>query len=360
MAGVSTPDPSFEASSKFVEFEKLKDVVESEFDVEEGFLEFGIPTFYVKTRLDSKKAFLRLLRSLDSMGLVPVLRTRVDRAVLQVVRRRSMAARRWVVYAGLFFATIGTLLLSGYWQWGSWVDAVMFMIALVSILGGHEMGHKLVADRYGVEASYPYFIPGPPPFGTFGAVIQQSSMAPNKDSLFDLGAAGPIVGFIVTVLVSFLGVQMSAVETIPVAEIPPGTFQMPILLNWLVTALLNPPNVPTDFVLLVRLHPAAFAGWVGMLVTMLNLVPAGMLDGGHIAEGLLGRGTARVVFSLLGVLILLLFGHWLMAMVAFLMSLQKHPGSLDDVSSVSRSRKLATLAIVSVFILCAAPITPFP
>lgn len=359
MVGGSFFGPFFEASGELLEFEKLKGLVELEFEVEEGLVEFGVPTFYVRLGEDSKRAFLRLFRGLDPMGFAPVLRIKGGRAVLQVVRRRSVASRRWFFYVGLFLATVGTLLLAGYWQSGSWVEAVMFMAALMAILGAHEMGHKLVADRYGVEASYPYFIPGPPPFGTFGAVIRQESLAPNKDALFDLGAGGPIVGFLVTVLVSFLGVQMSVAEPTPLADVPPGTFQMPILLSFLVTALLRPPPVDPGSVLLVSLHPVAFAGWVGMLVTMLNMVPAGMLDGGHVAQGLLGWGRARVVFSFLGVFILLFFGHWLMAMMALFMSFQRHPGSLDDVSSVSRRRKLATLGLVSIFVLCAAPIWSF-
>jgi len=346
------------------QFEQLRSMAESEFDVEGGFIEFNIPTFYVKLRADSKQAFLRLFKRLDPMGLIPTLRKREDKNALQIVSKPPVKPSRKRINLALFLATVATTFVTGYVLSIGWegegipdplVGAVMFAVAIMAIFGAHEMAHKLTARKHAIEASYPYFIPGPPaPFGigTFGAVIQQKSLAPNKDTLFDLGISGPIIGFLVTVLVAVIGVQMSYHTVVP--EIPPGTTQMSLLLEFLFVVLQRPPSNPSGHVIL-WMHPVAVAGWVGMLVTMLNLTPAGMLDGGHAARGLLGQ-TSRSVLAFAAILVLLLLGYWPMAIIAFFLSLQTHPGPLDDVSKLSLSRKLATIALVLIYVLCAAPI----
>lgn len=345
------------------DFEQVRSLVEAEFEVEEGFVEYGVPTFFVRLKQDSKQGFLRLFKRLASAGFVPALKRRDGRVVLQVVRRPPLAPSRWVVNVVLFLVTVGTVMVTGYvlsldWVGKGWmsdplVGAGMFTAALMAVLGVHETGHKLAAYRHGVEASFPYFIPGPPaPFGigTFGAVIQQRSLAPNKDALFDLGMSGPVAGFLVAMAVTVVGSRLSLL--IPWEAVPPEAqfLQIPMLFELIVRMF--PPRGAGE---VIWLHPVAFAGWVGMLVTMLNLVPAGMLDGGHATRGLLGR-NARTVLSFAAILVLIFLGHYLMAMVAFFLSLQRHPGPLDDVSKLTTSRKLATVGLVLIFVLCAVPI----
>ncbi|KPV62971.1 MAG: Peptidase family M50 [Candidatus Bathyarchaeota archaeon BA1] len=365
MMGGSSFGPFFEASGEFMEFEKLRGLVELEFDVEEAFLEFGTPTFNVGLKGDSKQAFLRLFKRLNALGFAPILRRREGKGLLQVVRRPPVKPGRWVVNAASFLATMGTTLLTGYILSLDWVrrglissplvGALTFMVAIMAVLGAHEMAHKLAAHRHGVEASYPYFIPGPPmPYGigTFGAVIQQKSLAPNKDALFDLGISGPVVGFIATIIVTIIGVRWSL--AIPMSEVPRGAqiLQMPLLFEFI--TVLFPPGGRGE---VIWLHPVAFAGWVGMLVTMLNLMPTGMLDGGHAVRGLLGQ-RARSLLSFLSVMVLISLGHWPMAIVAFLLSLQQHPGPLDDVSGLTKGRKLTAVVLVLIFVLSVAPIWP--
>lgn len=349
---------------ELADFEQIRGLVEAEFEVEEVFVEYGVPTFFVKLREGSKQGFLRLFKRLGPAGFVPVLKKREGRVVLQVVRRPPLAPSRWVVNVVLFLVTVGTVMVTGYTlsaEWvgkglmsDPWAGAGMFTAALMAVLGVHEMGHKLAAYRHGVEASFPYFIPGPPAqfggIGTFGAVIQQRSLAPNKDALFDLGMSGPVAGFLVAIVVTVVGARLSLL--IPLREVPAGaTFlEMPMLFE-LIVRMFPPIGVGE----VIWLHPVAFAGWVGMLVTMLNLVPAGMLDGGHATRGLLGR-NARTVLSFAAILALVFLGHYLMAIVALFLSLQRHPGPLDDVSKLTTSRKLATVLLVLIFVLCAAPI----
>lgn len=355
----SSIGPFFDASVGAVDFEKLKGLVGLEFDLEEGFMEFGVPTFYVRLREDSKEAFLRLLKGLDPIGFAPLLRMKNGRAVLRVVRKPSGGPSRRLISVGLFFATIGTMLFSGYLQSqrleNPILGAFMFAGAIMGILFIHEMGHTVSARKYGVEASYPYFIPGPPPVGTFGALIQQRSLAPNRDALFDLGASGPIAGFIVSVIVSIIGLSLSHVESTlpPDAGLLPG---VPLLFEFLLWRLV-PPSAGSY----IMLHPVAFAGWVGMLVTLLNLIPAGSLDGGHAIRGLLGERTSRILPFLVIALVLFLNPslYWIMAMVAFFMTTRRHPGPLDDISEVSTSRKVAALVLVLIFVFCVAPIWIF-
>jgi hypothetical protein len=349
MVSESPMNYSAEPSGMMSRFEQLRVMVESEFDVEEGFLEHNVPTFYVRLREDSKEAFLRLTKHVDSLGLIPILRKREGKVVLQAMPKPPAKPSRKIINIVLFLATLGTVLLAGYLQWPDDITgAIMFVVAIMAILGSHEMGHKLLADKHAVEATYPYFIPGPPPLGTFGAVIQQKSLPPNKDALFDVGFTGPVAGFVVTMIVALIGVKLSVL--IPSEEIPEGAWFIPVPLLLRFITLVFPPSGSGD---VIRLHPVAFAGWVGMFVTLVNLVPAGMLDGGHVARSFLGA-RARTILAYIAIALLFVMGpeFYFMAILALFFSTYRHPGPLDDVSRLTTGRKLATLTLVLIFILC--------
>jgi len=334
------------------QYERIHQIVAAEFTVEEGFIEYSTPTFYVTSQPNLKQAFLRLHKQLDSMPLVPLLRKRENRLMLQIVPKPPVKPSRPLINILLLLATIATTLITGYLLAGPaanpWLDAIMFSVALLSILGAHEMGHKLTANRHRVEATYPYFIPGIPPLPTFGAVIQQKSLPPNKDALFDLGISGPLIGFLVTLIVTILGLKLSVI----VSEIPPGgqLLVTPLLFDFL-GALFGPTGEGS--VLLV--HPVAYAGYIGMIVTMLNLIPVGQFDGGHIAHVLFGDTTLGTALSFIAI-VSMLFVSWPMALLAYFLSRAKHPDSLDGVSKLSLSRKLATIVPIAIFILSVAPI----
>lgn len=339
-----------------VNFEQLKEMVESEFTVDEGLIEYNVPTFYVRLGQDSKKTFLRLVKRLDTFGLVPVLKDNKGKIVLQIIRKPPVKPSRKIINWVLFLATIGTTLVTGYILSLDLVNplegAVMFTVALLAILGFHEMGHKLAANIHGIESTLPYFIPGPPPpigIGTFGAVIQQKSLAPNRDALFDLGVSGPIIGFIISIIVTIIGIPLSSLKVWAGEPVLPGS---PILFG--VLANIFPPSGTGNLILL---HPVAFAGWVGMFVTLMNLIPAGMLDGGHTVRSMLGPKTIRFL-SIFVIIILFVLNpslYWLIAMLAFFFSSQRHPGPLDDVSKLTTSRKLVTIVLILIFVLCLAP-----
>jgi len=356
MSDISSNDSSTQPSDEVTQFEQLRTTVEQEFEVEDSFVEYNIPTFHVKLRQNSKTAFLRLIKSLDPLGFVPVLRKRDGKTVLQVTQKPPVRPSRPIINIVLFLATVGTVLIAGYFQSQNVIETVTFAAAIIAILGSHEMGHKIAADKHRVEATYPYFVPGPPPIGTFGAVIQQKSLPPNRDALFDIGSTGPVVGFLVAIAVTIIGLPLSSY-----AWIPEGSPTLPAPLLFSLIALVFPPlgAIPLQTpqsVLVILLHPVAFAGWVGMIVTVLNLIPVGMFDGGHIARTFLDKRTRSVIsylaiitFLILGFLIWEAFIIW--AIIAIFFSSMRHPGPLDDTSKVTTWRKLATLGIAAIFFL---------
>ena len=160
----------------------------------------------------------------------------------------------------------------------------MFSFSLLLILGAHEFGHYWASKNNGVDSTLPYFIPAPPMFiaGTFGAFIQIKQRIPNRRVLLEIGAAGPIAGFIVALPMLALGLYLSRVT--PSMGMGGVSFGSSFILNLFSEIILGVD--PSSPFINIHLHPIAFAGWIGMLVTALNLMPVGQLDGGHIIYAL--------------------------------------------------------------------------
>jgi membrane-associated protease RseP (regulator of RpoE activity) len=178
----------------------------------------------------------------------------------------------------------------------------------------------------------------------------QKSLPPNKDSLFDIGANGPVVGFIIAAITVAVGFPFSTYTLIPADS---ATLPAPLLFDvvrMFLHPLGTPPVAAAGQVVAIDLHPVAFAGWVGLLVTMLNLLPAAMLDGGHVARALIGT-RLRLVLTGFSILILVVAGFIPMALFVLFLAFYRHPGPLDDVSGLSRGRKLFTVGLVVIFIL---------
>jgi membrane-associated protease RseP (regulator of RpoE activity) len=341
------------------DFEKITTLVAAEFQIEESLMENGIPTYHLKQPQETKQPFLKLLKSLNSINLIAVLRRIDGRIVLRVIPKPPVKPSNVMINWILFFATIVTTFVNGYLLSedlvNPFIGGAAFTVAIMTILGLHELGHKITANRQGVEATPPYFIPGPPSvfgllgFGTFGAVIMQKSFPPNRDSLFDIGASGPVLSFVLSIVATAIGLLFSPVRFS--SELLPS-FQLPLLFGLLTEAIvavpLPPPGMPYAY---VTLHPVAFAGWVGMLVTMLNLLPVATLDGGHVSRSLVGD-KARTVLAFFSIFLLVIEGFWSMAIFVLFIAMYRHPGPLDDVSSLSTSRKLGAIGLIVVFVLC--------
>jgi membrane-associated protease RseP (regulator of RpoE activity) len=341
------------------DFERVTQLVDAEFQVQEALMEQDIPTYHLVWPQETKQAFLRLLRRLEEMSLIAFLRKKDDQIVLKVVPKPPVKPSNPRTNLILLLATVATTFYTGYISFPETginpiVSGAIFSAAILLVLGVHEMGHKLTANKKKIDATSPYFIPGPPPLGTLGAVIMQKSLPPNRDALFDVGANGPIAGFMIALLFSTVGMTLLIPTTLPVDG--GGLNLLPASWLLLIPALsslnLIPPLTGTNngYVL----HPLLWAGWAGMVVTMLNLLPAAMLDGGHVARSTLAGDKPRLVLTFASVALLLLTGSefLIMAFLIVFMSMFKHPGPLDDVSGLSRNRKLVTVALIGVFYTC--------
>ena len=254
-------------------------------------------------------------------------------------------------------------------------EGIPFAVALLGILTVHEFGHYFAARRWGLKVSFPYFLPMLhylSLLGTLGAVIRLRSPIPHRRALLDIGAAGPLAGFVVALIACLVGLSQSAV-------VAPGYFrpelqQMPIqlgapLLFSALSALVLPTHTPDQMVLL---SPVAFAGWVGLFITAFNLFPVGQLDGGHIVYALFGRrhrAVGRLAFA--GLLAMGIYGilalvwnwpqgwpGWL-GLALFLALFGKgHPTPVDPETPLDTRRRLVGYVCLIVFVLCFTPV-PF-
>nr|WP_319374275.1 site-2 protease family protein [uncultured Methanobacterium sp.] len=295
-------------------------------------------------------SFQGLVRELDEQGFVPFINPDGIHYRINIARKPEKGKSKIHVNVILLLATIGTTLFAGYYLGeGDMWKAVAFAIALLAIIGTHELAHFFAARKYGMDATLPYFIPAPTIIGTFGALINIKSPIPTRKALFDLGYSGPLAGFIVAIPVLLIGLKYSTVATAPnvsIAFIPPLIMQ---LFSYLVA-----PSASSGQVILV--HPVAFAGWVGILVTMLNLMPVAFLDGGHISRSLFG-GSIHKFVSILGIMVTIILGWYLMAalMVFIFLMGRGHPGALDNVAPIDRKRKIIAVVILIIFVLCLCP-----
>lgn len=234
-----------------------------------------------------------------------------------------------------------------------------YAIVLISILSAHEMGHYLTARRYGINATLPFFIPFPTIIGTLGAYIRIRSPITRKEQLFDIGAAGPLSGFILALPALVYGVSRSMVISITPKE-HILRFGDPLIVKILEFVFFK--DIPAGYALVI--HPVAFAGWVGILVTFLNLFPVGQLDGGHIAYSMLGKKAFilgpvfLVLFIFMGIFFWIGWFLWA-ALVLFLG--MKHPRLYDENKRLSKNRRILSYILLTIFVLSfnPAPIAGF-
>lgn len=231
--------------------------------------------------------------------------------------------------------------------------SIVYAIVLIGILLGHELGHFLACQYYKIDATLPYFIPAPTLIGTLGAFIKIKSPITRKQQLFDIGIAGPLVGFILSVPTLIYGLSLSrAVPAIPREE--SLIFGEPLILKIVGSMIFK--NIPPDFD--VILHPVAFAGWVGIFVTALNLFPIGQLDGGHISYALLGPKSQNLAKLFLGIFIFMgifiWIGWFIWVFIIFLMGL-RHPRVIDEETPLSPRRKFLGFVVFIIFILSFIP-----
>ena len=260
---------------------------------------------------------------------------------------RRAKARFWRMPLIMFALTCYTTWYAG--KIGFDNNGYLFALAVMTILSCHEMGHFLQTLRYRVRSSLPYFIPMPfGPIGTMGAIIQMDGRIPNIKALFDIGISGPLAGLIPTFIFCWLGIHWSHIG--PVVFNPNELeFGQPLLFDWLTYWIFGP--LPEDTRL--NWHPFAFAGWVGLFITSLNLLPIGQLDGGHIFYAIFKKKSAVYSALLFYMLIFLVcyFGLWTWSLMLLLLALMgtQHPPTQNDSQKLGPFRKflgIATLAFI--------------
>jgi membrane-associated protease RseP (regulator of RpoE activity) len=348
---------------------------------------------------DTAEAYNRLESDLKPYNITPLFRVEDDKqAIILVPGRPEPKKSNPLINLVLFIATLFSVILVGSLFSVNEplpeepLAAVLVLIraglpfaaAILAILGAHEFGHYLAGRYHGVHVSLPYFIPMPfSLFGTMGAFINMKEHPKNRRQLLDIGIAGPLSGLIIAIPVLLLGLSMSTVSSVP-QVMPQGSIMEGNSLLYLLSKFvvfgqflpapetygnINPIIYWARYIftgapfpyggLDVQLHPVAFAGWAGLLITGLNLIPAGQLDGGHMMYVLFGRQTALRVFPFILVgLIGLGFvwsGWWLWAMIIFFLG-RAYAEPLDQITPLDGRRKwLAVLALI-VFVLTFTPV----
>ncbi|MBD0336159.1 MAG: site-2 protease family protein [Cyanobacteria bacterium Co-bin13] len=241
-------------------------------------------------------------------------------------------------------------------------QGLAYAISLLFILGCHEMGHYLVARRHRIKVTLPYFIPVPFFLGTFGAFIQMRSPVPNRRALFDVGIAGPLSGLIVTLPLLLWGLAHS--ELVPLAEEasllnfeamdPRASVLLALLSKLALGGALTAENA-------VHLHPVAVSGCLGLVVTALNLMPVGQLDGGHLVHAMYGQRMGAIIGQITRILVLFLVAVHpellLWAILLFFIPAVDEP-ALNDVSELDNRRDVLGLATLALLVMIVLPLPP--
>ncbi|MFZ0831255.1 MAG: site-2 protease family protein [Thermoplasmata archaeon] len=303
---------------------------------------------------------------------VPQLRYLQGEYSIEIVRRGPRNTWGFWVNLALLAATIVSTAFAGSFFWLSYVGSttlvaadflwggIYFAAPLLAILGLHELAHYVMARHHHVEASLPYFLAVPPPyliFGTFGAFISLREPIPSRKVLFDIGAAGPLAGFVVAIPVTIAGIFLSVHAPVlsplncgpTILGVNYGDLLIGLPLVWNFFSLFVP-----NAAAIISLHPLALAGWVGLLVTSINLLPAGQLDGGHVFRALF-KDRARYV-SYAAVIFLALIGFltlylgWLLFAALIILLGVRHPPPLNDVSPLGVQRRIVGALVVAVLI----------
>jgi len=283
---------------------------------------------------------------------------------VRAVSKKAPQKDGWRLQLILFLLTIVTTLIAGVSFYTAPSELLRdpylillglpFSASLLSILMAHEMGHYVTARLYKVRVTLPYFIPAPTLIGTLGAVIKMRSRLGKKHVLMEIGAAGPFAGIIVAIPLVLWGLNHS--EIIPMSE---GAGDYIVFGDSLLFMLLTKITVgvlPEGYDLL--LHPVGFAGWVGFLVTSLNLMPIGQLDGGHISYALFGRRhriVSRLFVIFLVVLGAIAYPGWLIWALLLLIIGMDHPPVADDAAPLGTFHKVIGYAALALFVLTFIP-----
>ncbi len=363
---------------------KSKQIIGSRMKIDQLSRLYGAPVFKQKRNKITPEDLIRIQDELLEAGIYSDLSRSRRKYYLKVLRSKEGRDRpRYFLHFLLFVLTIGTTTLTGAFLRGkdpflSFEDfsyGFKYSFALMAILFAHEMGHYLYSRKYKVKASLPYFIPlFLPGFfhpGTMGAFIRMRSPIPSRKALFDIGIAGPLAGFVLSIVSLVIGFAILPDKAGVIAYIEqihpldnPGGINLVLghsLLYDAIAKLFNGTHLPMNE---MYHFPFIFAGWFGLLVTAINLMPIGQLDGGHITYAMFGDRAVRVATLSFGILIVLnvyliynynsyIWVLWLFLIFFFVRF--RHPPTLDDSIDLRTPRKILGWISYLIFILCFSP-----
>ena len=354
---------------------RARRIVEGHFHVYEQKCEGDVCAFFCDVAGDPEEPFSLLVNELKNECMIPILRREGgEHVIYATIAPKNTKTRGIWVNVALLVATIitttiaGAIIVYGNANIGKAIElakifepnylaegALYFSIPLMLILGIHELGHYFASRKHGIAATLPYFIPIPPigfPLGTMGAFISTKEPITDRKALMDIGAAGPICGLLVAIPVTMVGLWLNTINPVIAEPTAEGMMWLgtPLLFDALSYFFRTPPNA--------LMHPTAFAGWAGMLITAINLLPAGQLDGGHIVRALIGEKQKYVSMAALAGMIIagFFFTGWLFFAMLILFMGTRHPPPLNDVTPLDTRRKIIGIIAIIMFVLCFVPV----
>ena len=234
----------------------------------------------------------------------------------------------------------------------NYLSGLLYSLPLLIILFAHEMGHYLMCKKYEINATPPYFIPAPTLVGTFGAVIRIKEPIYSKIPLFDIGIAGPLMSFFLSIPVLIYGIGKSKiVYSLPSEGLNLGE---PLIFKFIESLYFK--NLPQNADILI--HPIAFAGWFGILVTAFNLIPIGQLDGGHIFYAFSSNLYKKLTYFFVALLIfggIVYWEGWFLWAILIMLFGVKHPPVFDQERELDSKRRLLFYLIIIIFLLSFTP-----
>lgn len=320
--------------------------------------------------VDPADCFDELRAVFEAQGFTPTIRDEDNGriAIVAIPQVFNPPASDWRINLALFIATVLATLLTGsiynaetqeqaFQLWRGWP----FSLSIMLILGAHELGHYFAARHHKVAVTLPYFIPLPiiSLFGTLGAFIRMKEPVKNKRALFDIGVAGPLAGLIFAVPILLYGLAISEVGPISSTGILEGNSIFYYLSKFVILGQFLPSETSD-----VYLHQVAWAGWVGLLVTALNLMPLGQLDGGHIMFSLFGKRAGQLFIPIIVILVALtlvsylIYGTatWALWILLLFFFGRTHAEPLDDITPLDPHRRWLGIATMVIFVLIFMPV----
>ena len=349
------------------EIEHVKSLVARHFPVYDVRVNYDVVEFYCKIDEDSlEESFERLREEMTPQGYIPMITYVKGEHVLVVGKKPSARHRSVYVNLAMLMITLITVTFAGILYWGSYAEVqgdeiysphniamsvLVFTLPLLAILGAHELAHFFAARRRRVAASLPFFIPSIPPFGTFGAFISLRDPIPNRKALLDIGVAGPIAGLLVAIMVGVAGLMLTNMEAKVVPDdLEPGD-SLSIAFPLIYIGIEQLVPIEGDYLL----HPMAFAAWVGFWVTAINLLPAGQLDGGHIARAVFGKYASWATIAVL-IGLSYFFLAWVILAILILVLGTRHPPPLNDINKLDSKRKALGIFAFIILVLAFVPV----